>query len=66
MHSPDLQLVSSKDGEPAAKPWCLDLLMGGFRFVAHKSSLVFNSWSKKVGVILTQIQKLVNVTYNFL
>ena len=60
--------VSLREGEPATKPCCLDLdlLMGGFRFVAHKSSLVCNSRSKKVGVdVLTQIQKLTNVTYNF-
>ena len=62
MHSPDLQLVSSKEGKPATKPFRLFLLMGGFGFVLHQSSLVFDSWSKKVGVVLTQLQKLANVT----
>ena len=46
MHSPDLQLVSSKEGEQATKPCRLDLLMGGFGFVIHQSSLVFNDQRK--------------------
>ena len=65
LHKPDLQLVSSREGEPAANPRCLNLLMGGFRFVAYQSSLVCNSWSKKVAVVLPQIQKSTNITYNF-
>ena len=51
------------EGEPQSLLlFCLRL---GFRFVAHQSSLVCNSWSKTVGAVRTQIQKLASVTYNF-
>ena len=55
--------AARNEGEPQSLLlFCLRL---GFRFVAHQSWLVCNSWSKKVGAVRTQIQKLANITYNF-
>ena len=56
--------AARNEGEPQSLLlFCLRL---GFRFVAHQSSLVCNSWSKTVGAVRTQNSKVSQCNIQFL